>query len=229
MNYSIPVIFEDENLLVLDKPSGLVVHPFDHSDEYTLLDFLKQNYPSVLSITHMMALQDGRAINLGGLVHKLDRDTSGVLILAKNEQTYSSLRELFSSHKVQKTYIAVVQGLVDVTSFTIDVPLGRNKKEYKQSTIPTNPRGTFREAVTHVLVLDRGESTSLVELSPKTGRTHQLRAHMASIGHPIVGDIAYGSTVTSERIMLHAEKITFKLHEKEYSFESKKPLTFVAK
>jgi 23S rRNA pseudouridine1911/1915/1917 synthase len=207
----IPVIFEDGNLVIIDKPSGIVVHPFDFSNEKTVVDFLHENYPDMFSIANSITLQDNRVIELGGIVHKLDRETSGVMVIAKNEETFNELKKVFTEHVIEKTYTAVIEGFLEKDSFRVDAPLGRGKKDYKQSTNPLNPRGALREAITDVEVIDRREHTTLVQLTPRTGRTHQLRAHMASIGHPIVGDIAYGSTNKDSRIMLHARSISFSL------------------
>lgn len=220
------IIYEDESILVIDKPSGLVVHPFDHSDEYTLVDFLKEYIPETFAIDTLITLQDGRTIALGGIVHKLDRDTSGVMVIAKNQITFNELKSQFINHTTKKEYVAIVEGEIAEKNFIIDAPLGRNKKEYRQSTIPSNPRGEFREAVTAVEVLQESNGVTRVKLLPKTGRTHQLRAHMASIGHPIVGDKAYGSTMESERIMLHAQSLSFSLAGKEYHFEVQVPQEF---
>ncbi len=217
---NIPVIFEDENILVLNKPFGVVVHPFDFSEEYTLLDFVATYCPSVLLIKNEMRLQDGRNINLGGVVHKLDRDTSGVLVLAKNNDTFVELQKQFRKHVTEKVYMAIVEGVLEHDTFVIDAPLGRSKKDYKQSTCPERVRGVMRAAVTQVRMVKRNvDGTTLVKLIPKTGRTHQLRAHMASVGHPIVGDRAYGSKMDSERILLHAKSLSFTLFGKEYFFE----------
>jgi len=216
----IPVIFEDNDIVVIDKPSGVVVHPFDFSQEDTVLDFLHEHVPQTFEIKNEITLQDGRTINLGGLVHKLDRDTSGVLLVAKTESVFKELREQFAHHSVQKTYLALVEGNVKEDVSTIHAPLGRNKKDYKQKVNPENPRGELKEAITDVKVLERKEHMTLVELKPKTGRTHQLRAHMEYMGHPIVGDIAYGSKIKAERIMLHASKLCVKIKEKEAEFKS---------
>lgn len=221
---SISIIYENNDFLVINKPSGIVVHPFDHSTEVTLLDFLHTHIPESFSIKNEKKLLDSRTLALGGIVHKLDRDTSGVMVIAKNEHAFLELKKQFTEHTIQKTYTALVEGLVESDDFTIDGPLGRNKKEYKQSVNPSNPRnGELREAITHVHVLARGNNQTLMELTPKTGRTHQLRAHMAHIGHPIVGDKAYGSTTDSPRIMLHAEKLSFTLNGEPYSFEAPSP------
>ena len=226
---NIQIIFEDKNILVLNKPSGIVVHPYDFSTEETILDFVEKYSPVCFSFENTKKLQDGRSINLGGMVHKLDRDTSGVLAIAKNKKVFDELQQQFKNHTIQKEYIALVEGMVDLRpsrestdsdSFIIDAPLGRSKKEYKQSVNPKNLRGGLRDAITEVHVLHRGTLCSLVKLVPKTGRTHQLRAHMTSIGHPIVGDKAYGSKVPSPRIMLHAKKLSFSISGKNYMFEA---------
>lgn len=221
------IIFENDNFLVIDKPSGLVVHPFDHSTEETLLDFLHVYIPESFSIINERTLMDGRLITLGGLVHKLDRDTSGVMVIAKNQTTFDALKAQFSTHTIEKKYIALVEGFIKKDVQRINEPLGRNKKEYKQSVNPTNPRGALREAITDVRVLTRNEATTLVELMPKTGRTHQLRAHMAHMNHPIVGDKAYGSTIVSPRIMLHAQSLSFTVNSTPYTFETEIPKEFL--
>lgn len=209
-NTYIPIIiFENEDFLIINKPSGLVVHPFDFSTEYTLVDFLQEKYPTMFLVGNMIKLQDGRNIPIGGIVHKLDRDTSGVMVMAKHIDSFNELRLQFKNHDTKKTYVAYVEGVVGENTFTIDAPLGRGKKDYKQTTELHRIRGDARSAITEVEVILRTDSITLVRLIPKTGRTHQLRAHMASIHHPILGDIAYGSSVRSKRIMLHAEKLSF--------------------
>lgn len=225
----VPVIFEDTNIVVINKPSGIVVHPFDYSTEETLLDFLMTYVPDIFGIDNTVTLQDKRIINLGGVVHKLDRDTSGVMVVAKNKETFDELKAQLRNHTTKKTYIALVEGIVKEESFTIDAPLGRNKKDYKQQVNPVNPRGELRDAVTEVKVISKNENenTTLVELTPKTGRTHQLRAHMSHIGHPIVGDKAYGSTHDSPRITLHAKTLMFDVNSEKYFFATDSPEEFL--
>ncbi len=221
------IIHEDENILIINKPSGLVVHPFDYSTEQTLVDFLMGHVPDIFSIDNPVILQDKRIINLGGIVHKLDRDTSGVMVVAKNQTTFDELKAQFRNHTTKKTYIALVEGIVKEDAFIIDAPLGRNKKDYKQQVNPTNPRGELRDAVTEVKVLTRHDDTTLVELTPKTGRTHQLRAHMSYSGHPIVGDKAYGGIKDSPRIMLHAKTLMFEVGGEKYFFSTETPEEFL--
>lgn len=225
---SIPVIFEDKNFLIINKPSGLVIHPFDNSDEKTLVDYLKESHPDTFSITeNTFNLQNGDTVALGGIVHKLDRETSGIMVIAKNELTFNELKKAFLEHTTKKVYLALVEGTIEADSLRINAPLGRNKKSYKQVAFPENPRGELREAITDLSVILRGNNHTLLKLEPLTGRTHQLRAHMTHIGHPIVGDIAYGSTVGANRIMLHAQSLTFILDNKQYSFEAPAPKEFI--
>ncbi len=226
---NIKIIFENENFLVIDKPSGIVIHPFDYSTEYTLVDFLHENYSKMFYIDNSVTLQDKRTIELGGIVHKLDRDTSGILVIAKTQEVFDELKSQFRNHIIKKTYVAVVEGIIEQNKFIIDSPLGRNKKDYKQSTNPVNLRGELREAITEVEVIERRANTTLVKLLPKTGRTHQLRAHMSSIGHPIVGDKIYGSKIDSPHIMLHAESLSFDLDREENTFKSEMPKEFFNK
>lgn len=233
----IDLLFENNQFLILNKPSGLVVHPYDFSSEYTVLDFLQERYPAIFqnSENNTITLQDKRVINLGGIVHKLDRDTSGVMVVAKDRETYTSLQKQFREHTTKKMYIALIEGHIDQDHFTIDAPLGREKKGYKQIVNPTRARGELRDAKTIVTTITSQEKNSesgasiitSLQLEPLTGRTHQLRAHMASIGHPIVGDIAYGSTIASPRIMLHAQTLAFTLDGKEYIFEAEIPKEFM--
>lgn len=223
---NIQIIFEDENMIIINKPSGLVVHPFDYSTEYTLVDFFHEKYPEMFSIENSVTLQDKRIIPLGGIVQKLDRDTSGIMVIAKTKEIFDVLKSQFRNHLIKKSYIALVEGKIQESHFTINAPLGRSKKEYKQSTNPENPRGELREAITDVEVIKCDETTTLVQLFPKTGRTHQLRAHMSSIGHPIVGDKIYGSKIESERIKLHAESLCFEINGKEFIFEVEVPEEF---
>lgn len=224
---NIQIIFEDENIIIINKPSGHVVHPFDYSTEYTLVDFLHEKYPEMFFIENSVTLQDKRIIPLGGIVHKLDRDTSGVMVIAKSKEIFNELKSQFRNHLTKKSYIALVEGKIEKRKFTIDAPLGRSKKEYKQSTNPENPRGELREAITDVEVIKHNETITMVQLFPKTGRTHQLRAHMSSVGHPIVGDKIYGSKIESERIMLHAESLEFEIGGKKYSFVAEVPNEFL--
>ena len=235
MQPTIQIIFENENFIIINKPAGIVVHPFDFSDEYTLVDFLHEHSPEMFSIENEIILQDKRIIKLGGIVHKLDRETSGIMVVAKNEITFHELQKQFKreseNNTIKKVYSALVHGIVTDDTFIINAPLGRNKKDYRQSVNPSNPRGELRDAITHVTVLERNKETTLVELAPETGRTHQLRVHMAHSGHPIVGDKVYGLEKDKEstmRLFLHAQKLAFTLDGKNYFFEAPLPEGFAS-
>lgn len=171
-------LYEDDNVLVLDKPSGLLSETKgEYCPEPTLSDF-------------------------GLIVHRLDRDTSGVVILAKNEKTQSFLRKQFQDRKAHKTYIAVVNGRPKLDTAKIDLPIARNLK--RPTTFQVDPNG--KPSVTYYKVLKTNDKHSVVELKPVTGRTHQLRVHLKFIGNPIVGDGVYGEKESS-RLMLHAESL----------------------
>ncbi|MDO4611488.1 MAG: RluA family pseudouridine synthase [Candidatus Saccharibacteria bacterium] len=178
------VVFEDENVLVLDKPAGL-------------LSEFKGEYSPEMTLAHY-----------GLIVHRLDRDTSGVIILAKNEGTQSKLRRQFQERKTHKTYYAVVSGRPKLDAARIDLPMMRDLK--RPTTFRVDPNG--KEAETFYKVLKTDGKHSLVELRPTTGRTHQLRVHMKYLGHPILGDPVYGEE-KADRLYLHAGKLEITIPE----------------
>ena len=187
---TLPVIYQDENVIVINKPTGILTHSKGVlNEEFTVADFFKK-----LTSYHTDT-------NRPGIVHRLDRDTSGVLIGALNDETASLLQKQFSSRKVKKTYIAVVDGTPSKPEAVIDVPIGRNPKHPSQ--FRADPNG--KSAQTMYKVLASNSKYSLVELMPHTGRTHQLRVHMAYIGTPIHGDKIYGKE--ADRLYLHAAKL----------------------
>ncbi|MDR1197221.1 MAG: RluA family pseudouridine synthase [Candidatus Nomurabacteria bacterium] len=200
----LPIIYEDDNVLVINKPAGVLTHSKGAlSDEFTVADFIK---------TQAGKTSDLPDNNRFGIVHRLDRGTSGVIIGAKNAASLKYLQKQFSDHKVKKTYLAVV-GKVPKQfdeketedGFRIDLPIGRNPK--KPATFRVDPKG--KPAVTDVRLLQTfPDGTALLELKPQTGRTHQLRVHLAYIGAPIVGDVVYGDGAkAAERMLLHAREL----------------------
>lgn len=196
------VIFEDENVLVVDKPVGLLsMAKGEYCPEATLEDY-------------------------GLLVHRLDRDTSGVVILAKNEETQKMLRKQFQDRKTHKTYYAIVEGRPKLDEAMIDLPIARNLKH--PTTFQVDPKG--KEAKTHYKVLKTDNNFSLIELKPESGRTHQLRVHMKYIGTPIYGDPVYGSGKKAKRLFLHAKKLEItipgKNENQRKTFESELPKEF---
>jgi len=198
-----PVIYEDENVIVFNKPHGMLsIKKGDYSPEPAIEDW-------------------------GEIVHRLDRDTSGVIIVAKNFATKSKLQKQFQQRKTHKTYYAVVEGIPKQPHAIINIPLARNLK--KPTTFMPNANG--REAITEYKVIKQGEKTALVELKPQTGRTHQLRIHMAHIGTPILGDSVYNPKgVKADRMYLHAQSLEITIpgaeHGERKIFTAKLPEDF---
>src|SRR3989339_361841 len=172
------IIFEDSDILVLNKPAGLSVHGDGFNTEPTLADWLLQKYPDLAEVGESMFDQKGNEILKPGLIHRLDRDTSGVLLVAKNQPTFLYLKEQFKNHLAQKTYRAILVGEMKVeigAKQTIDLPIGRSNHDPRQRVASHKASGPLREAVTDYTVLKTASGHTYVEASPKTGRTHQLR------------------------------------------------------
>lgn len=193
------VLYTDSDLIVLNKPAGLVVHPSAGHAEGTLVNALLYHAPDIsIGGTHRP-----------GIVHRLDRDTSGVLLVAKNESALENLQKQFHARTISKTYLALVQGGIVHPRGQIDAPIGRDPRDRKRMAVTS---GRARQAETEFAVKLNLGPYQLLELYPKTGRTHQLRVHLAFIGHPVVGDPVYGKTKSGlnvPRQLLHAWKISF--------------------
>ncbi len=230
----IPIIFEDENLLVINKPAGLSVHPDGFNVASTLTDWIIKNYPQVEGVGEDMILANGTKISRPGIVHRLDKDTSGVLVIAKNQPTFLELKEKFKNHEVEKTYQAIVIGEVKKDKGVIDLPIGRSKNDPRKRVASAQAHGKLREAITRYEVAEKYKGFTLLNLFPKTGRTHQLRAHLKAIGYPIAGDALYSSTnsptvPTITRQALHASSIRFSTKEAgQMTFEAPLPKDMLA-
>lgn len=184
----LPIMYEDDNCVVINKPAGVLTHALGkHGNEASVASFLRSK---------VVGLDGDRA----GIVHRLDRATSGVIIGAKNQAALSALQKQFAQRKVKKSYVAVVQGTPDPAEAMIDMAIERNPKA--PATFRVGPNG--KPSKTYYKVLKAGAKYSLVELKPETGRTHQLRVHLQKIGHPIVGDPLYGDGAYGDRLFLHA-------------------------
>jgi len=185
----LPVLYEDQDCVVINKPAGVLTHAQGaHVVEATVATFLRSKLAK--------DLEGDRA----GIVHRLDRATSGVIIGAKNAAALSALQKQFAQRKVKKTYMAIVAGHLKEKEAVIDMPIERNPKAPATFRVGTNGKA----ATTHYKVIAENKTASLLELKPETGRTHQLRVHLAQIGHPIIGDPLYGDGVYGERLYLHA-------------------------
>ncbi len=193
------IVYEDDDILVVDKPKGMVVHPAPGNPDGTLVNALMFHCGSRLS--------DINGIIRPGIVHRIDKDTSGLLVVAKNNAAHQSLSEALQSHGISRIYRAVVDGVVKADEGVVDAPIGRHVKERKKMGIN---RRNGRRAVTRYRVLRRYRSHSLMEFELETGRTHQIRVHMAYLGHPITGDTVYGSPcrlMDTEGQALHARQL----------------------
>lgn len=197
-NIPVDIVYQDEDLAVVNKRVGLVVHPGAGNKEHTLVNAL---------LYHLKTLSDIDP-ERPGIVHRLDKETSGLLVVAKNNASHMKLAGQFEAHSIHRVYIAVVSGIMQFDQHIIELPIGRDprKREHMAVTFIGND---IREAKTSYKTLKRGTRFSLVELTPFTGRTHQLRVHLAYIGHPIAGDTKYGVDKKFSRMALHAKTIGF--------------------
>ena len=212
------VIYEDDDILVIDKPSGLVVHPGAGNLSGTLVNAL------LAHTRNLSAVNPQRP----GIVHRLDKGTSGVMVVAKNNLAHLKLIKQFSTHRVKKKYIAIVKGKVECDEGIIDLPIGRHNRDFKRQAVSFV---NARPAVTNYKVLRRFDDyATLLELNPQTGRTHQLRVHLAHLGHPILGDSKYGTAAQPDfpRLALHALELgIFHPQTKKFlSFSSELPAEF---
>lgn len=209
----LPVLYEDENVVVINKPAGILTHSKGAlNDEFTVADFIKSRTP-----LQGRSLQ--RESNRFGIVHRLDRATSGVIIGAKNLETLNKLQRQFSDRKVKKTYLAIVERTPKELQARIDLPIARNPKYPSQFRV--DPKG--KSAVTDYKVKETFvDGSALIELKPLTGRTHQLRAHMAHIGAPIVGDAVYGLKNEIGRMFLYAAELEVTIPGKDNKAESQR-------
>ena len=182
----VPIIYEDEHVLAVNKPAGLVVHADGRTKEPTLTDFVLEKFPEMKDVGGMHTLDSRRYAPRAGILHRLDRETSGVIVIAKNDEAFYFLQRQFLDRTIEKTYNAFVKGELKEKDGVIDLPIGRGKNDFRQWATGEGARGTLRKAITEYRVLKEGGGFSFLELKPKTGRTHQLRVHLKAIGHPII-------------------------------------------
>ena len=217
----IEVVYEDKDIIVVNKPKGLVVHPANGNPDGTLVN-------AIMAICKDSLSGIGGEIR-PGIVHRLDKDTSGLLIVAKNDKAHINMSEQIKNHEVEKTYIALVKGIVKENEATINMPIGRSPKDRKKMAVVK----TGKEAITHFKVLERfyKENCTLLEVKIETGRTHQIRVHLSQIGYPVVGDTTYSNGKNKWNIegqCLHAKSLKFKhpITGKEMFLEAKLPKYF---
>jgi len=196
----IEIIYEDNHIIVVNKPKGMVVHPANGNPDGTLVN-------AIMAICKDSLSGIGGEIR-PGIVHRLDKDTSGLLIVAKNDKAHVNMSEQIKNHEVKKTYIALVRGIVKENEATIDMPIGRSNSDRKKMAVTK----TGRNAVTHIKVLKRYDKYTLLEVNIETGRTHQIRVHLSHIGYPVIGDYTYSNGKNEFGVVgqcLHAKQLEF--------------------
>lgn len=213
------IVYEDNDILVVNKQKGLVVHPGNGNPDGTLVNAIMNHCKESLSGI-------GGEIR-PGIVHRLDKDTSGILIIAKNDKAHINISEQIKNHEVKKTYIALVRGIVRENMATIDMPIARSNKDRTKMAVSKNGKN----AITHIKVLERFKGFTLLEVNIETGRTHQIRVHLSEIGYPIVGDYVYSNGKNKFNVvgqMLHSMRIEFKhpVTNKQMKLEAELPEYF---
>ena len=210
------IVYEDEYLMVINKPSGLVVHPGSGNKDNTLVNGL---------MYYTKNLSDIGDSDRPGIVHRLDKDTSGLMLVAKENKTHEILSEEFKKHNIHREYIALVDGVIEVSRGTIDAPIKRSKENYQKMTVASGGK----KAITNFEVIKRYKNNTLIRLVLETGRTHQIRVHMAYIGYPIHNDPVYNKKIsTSFGQFLHSEYLKFihPITKKELEFRCPLPDEF---
>lgn len=216
INMAIKILYEDFNVLVINKPAGLLVHSDGRTNEPTLVDWILGKYPNIKGVG------EHEEVERSGIVHRLDRETSGVMVIAKTQEAFEFLKKQFQARKVEKIYHAFVYGKVKRDEGVIDRTIARNKWNPMLWSATRGRRGKEREAVTEYKVLKRlpaeeagGDGYSLMELRPLTGRTHQLRVHLKAINYPVICDKLYAPKrkclLEFDRLALHAHSLSFAL------------------
>lgn len=215
----IEIIYEDNDIIVVNKPKGMVVHPANGNPDGTLVN-------AIMAICKDSLSGIGGEIR-PGIVHRIDKDTSGLLIVAKNDKAHVNMSEQIKNHEVKKTYIALVRGVVKENEATINMPIGRSNSDRKKMAVNKNGKN----AITHIKVLERYDKYTLLEVNIETGRTHQIRVHLSHIGYPIIGDYIYSNGKNEFGVVgqcLHAKSLEFNhpVTEKKMKLEAPMPVYF---
>lgn len=203
----LPILYEDTDVVAVAKPAGLITHSDGRTQEETAEDWFKEKYPEAAALSSES--------HVSGYVHRLDRDTSGVLVFAKNVPAYEFLRKAFHDREVKKTYLAFVYGVPKEKQGIIDFDIGRSRKDFRLRSAQPKAKGRLREALTRYEVVAEVPGYALMKMNPETGRTHQIRVHLKAIHHPIVGDTLYAPhhplALDLKRMGLHAYSIDIPL------------------
>lgn len=229
------IVYEDEQVLVIDKPIGMLVHADDAASAETVVDWFLRRVPTARGVGEPQTNARGELIERSGIVHRLDRETSGILILAKTQAAYDHLKVQFHDRHAEKEYHTIVYGFMKTINGHINTPIGRSKKDPRIRSAFRTASGNLRDAVTDWELITQNASYAYLRILPKTGRTHQIRAHLTSVQHPIVGDSLYASEAQiaathelTSRLMLHAFALTLELPGgKQQRFTAPLPSEFV--
>lgn len=209
------ILYEDSDMLVINKPAGLVVHSDGRTKEPSVSEWFVDKYPDSKDVGESIEKTSGEVIERAGVVHRIDRDTSGILLLAKTKEGHAHLKAQFQNREVEKAYHLFVYGLMKEDRGSINLPIKKSSGDFRKWSAQRGGRGEEREALTYFEVLKRDEThkATFVEAKPKTGRTHQIRVHFLAIHHPVVADGLYAASklpiLGFERLALHARKIGF--------------------
>jgi len=226
------VLYESDDVLVIDKPVGLLVHADGKTEATTVVDWFLARCPDAQGVGEQANDQAGNELDRSGIVHRLDRETSGVMILAKNQKAYEHLKYQFHERLVLKEYRALVYGRINDRWGTINRPIGRSVKDHRRRSAERGAKGVLREAITDFERIGMGEFNdepfSYVKLFPKTGRTHQLRAHLRAIDRPIVGDTLYAAHLRERSNHLDLDRLALHAHVLEIMLPDKQTERFIA-
>ncbi len=227
------ILYEDADILAINKPAGLVVHSDGRTKEPSVSEWFVKKYPGSKDVGELLG-----EIERPGVVHRIDRDTSGVLVLVKTKKAHECLKKQFQNRKVEKIYHLFIYGSLKDDHGTISLPIGRSASNFRKWSAQRGARGELREAITHfqVIKVASDKSSSFIEVKPKTGRTHQIRVHFKALHHPVICDKLYsgrrsldegGCALGFNRLALHARAITFKtVSGKKITVEAPYPIDF---
>jgi len=211
----LPIIYEDADIVAVNKPAGVMTHPDGRTTEETASDWFASRYPESAEVGETQRLQDGTELRRPGVVHRLDRETSGVLVFAKTEAAHEKLKAAFQEREAKKTYLAFVYGVPKERKGTIEFAIGRSNKDFRLRSAQPKARGTLRDAVTRWELVSDDGTHALIKAMPETGRTHQIRVHLKAIHHPVVCDPLYAPGRACDlgfsRLGLHAYELDIPL------------------
>jgi 23S rRNA pseudouridine1911/1915/1917 synthase len=215
---NIQILTQTPDYIVINKPAGISVHASGQREEYTIADWVFEQFPQTEHVGEPLKISNGTIIARHGIVHRLDKDTSGALLIALTQKGYEFFKKQFKDREIKKTYRAFLYGNLKNDHITVQEPIGKHKKDFRKRTTARNSRGELKPAITFFKIIQRikidGEPVMFVEAQPKTGRTHQIRVHAKYMQHPVVSDTLYARTKPKllgfQRLALHAYSLEYK-------------------